>query len=60
MNAALIFVDVGSDPTAPIIRDADNRMTCPDTRKQENCREQTRHELHVPTLVRANRFDRFA
>jgi hypothetical protein len=35
-------------------------MACPHARKQESCREQTRHELHFPTLVRANRFDRFA
>jgi len=29
MNAGPDIVDVGSDPTASIIRDADNRMTCP-------------------------------
>jgi hypothetical protein len=41
----LKFGDVASDLTAPIISDADCRVTCPDTRKQERCCKQT---LHYP------------
>jgi hypothetical protein len=42
----LKFDDVASDLTAPIISDADCRVTCPDTRKQERCRKQTRWPRH--------------
>ena len=44
----LKFADVASDLTAPIISNADCRVTCPDTRKQERCRKQTPYELHYP------------
>jgi hypothetical protein len=46
----LKFADVASDLTAPIISNADCRVTCPDTRKQERWRKQTPYELHDPHL----------
>ncbi len=44
----LKFADVASDLTAPIISNADCRVTCPDTCKQDSCRKQTPYELHYP------------
>jgi len=44
----LKFADVASDLTAPIISNADCRLTSPDARKQERCRKQTPYELHYP------------
>jgi hypothetical protein len=35
----LKFGDVASDLAAPIISNADCRVTCSDTRKQERCRK---------------------
>ena len=44
---ALVFVDIGADAAAPIVGDPHYRVTGAHPCKQQNRREQTRHELHV-------------
>ena len=43
---ALIFVDIGADPAAAVVRDPNHGMACPDARDQQDRREQPRNELH--------------
>ncbi|WP_249225787.1 hypothetical protein [Tardiphaga alba] len=49
---ALIFIDIGSDPAAAVIGDADHGVACTDACDQKAChqqnrRQQARHEFHA-------------